>query len=229
MKKPAAKSWFTALMIFAAVGAVVYVGAGIYSRVQDAMVRAQVYGALKTIATALHQYHDKYGSYPPVTVNDDDGRAMHSWRTLIEPQIAARFAKPLRLPGYNMAKPWDDQANLKTSEPHPLTFAYRFFAVTGTDCAWSRTGTMTGEDSKRRSGNLALVIALKTDKYHWRQPVDVDIDEDGRPLLDGTPLDPNGEYAVLHCNAEIRHYFPGEFQDMLPSLSISKKADALAW
>src|SRR5262245_60216991 len=40
---------------------------------------------LKQIGLALHNYHDKYGALPPAYTVDEDGKPLHSWRTLILP------------------------------------------------------------------------------------------------------------------------------------------------
>ncbi|MBC8289370.1 MAG: DUF1559 domain-containing protein [Planctomycetes bacterium] len=37
---------------------------------------------LRSIGRALGQYHADYGCYPPAVVTDEDGKLLHSWRTL---------------------------------------------------------------------------------------------------------------------------------------------------
>jgi type II secretory pathway pseudopilin PulG len=47
---------------------------------------------LKQIALALHNYHDEFGSFPPVYTVDDAGTRLHSWRTLILPYMGCNHA-----------------------------------------------------------------------------------------------------------------------------------------
>jgi hypothetical protein len=69
--------------------------------------RMQCMNHLKQIALALQNYHDTYGSFPPAFIADENGKPLHSWRTLILP-----FAehKPL-YDQLDLTKPWDDPAN----------------------------------------------------------------------------------------------------------------------
>jgi hypothetical protein len=38
---------------------------------------------LTLLGIALHNYHDKYKSFPPAYVADANGKPMHSWRILL--------------------------------------------------------------------------------------------------------------------------------------------------
>jgi hypothetical protein len=42
---------------------------------------------MRQLAQALHNYHDKHGSFPPAYQTGPDGRPWHSWRVLILPYI----------------------------------------------------------------------------------------------------------------------------------------------
>ncbi|MEZ6144785.1 MAG: DUF1559 domain-containing protein [Planctomycetaceae bacterium] len=42
---------------------------------------------LKQIMLALHNYHDDFGTFPPAYTVDENGKRMHSWRTLIWPYL----------------------------------------------------------------------------------------------------------------------------------------------
>jgi len=43
---------------------------------------------LKQIGLAFHDYHDKFGSFPPAYTVDSNGRLLHSWRSLLLPYLA---------------------------------------------------------------------------------------------------------------------------------------------
>ena len=47
--------------------------------------RTECKNHLKQLALAMHNYHDKYGSFPPAYIADKNGRPMHSWRVLLLP------------------------------------------------------------------------------------------------------------------------------------------------
>src|SRR5262249_7322884 len=42
---------------------------------------------LRQIGMALHSYHDKFGSFPPAYIADENGRPIHSWRVLLLPYL----------------------------------------------------------------------------------------------------------------------------------------------
>jgi len=70
---------------------------------------------LKQIGQALHQYHDKYNSFPPAYVLGPDEKPWHSWRVLLLPFLgeAELYAK------YRFDEPWDGAHNreLQTLRP----------------------------------------------------------------------------------------------------------------
>ncbi len=76
-------------------------------RPREVARRSSCKNNLKQIAVALHNYHDKYGSFPPAYTVDDYGQPLHSWRTLILPEMGqtALYDK------IDLAKPWNDPAN----------------------------------------------------------------------------------------------------------------------
>jgi hypothetical protein len=63
---------------------------------------------LKQITYGLHNYHMKYGSYPPAYTVDEQGQPMHSWRVLILPQMGYSFLYD----NFDMSQPWDSPHNL---------------------------------------------------------------------------------------------------------------------
>lgn len=76
---------------------------------------------------------------------------------------------------------------------------------------------------------IAIVIGVQTDQYTWRQPVDIEVDTEGCPILDGIPLDPNREYFVLYGDGTVKCHPEGEFADILSALTMTdEEADPLA-
>ncbi len=76
-------------------------------RSREVARRSSCKNNLKQIAAALHNYHDKHGSFPPAYTVDDYGQPLHSWRTLILPQMEQRALYDK----IDLAKPWNDPAN----------------------------------------------------------------------------------------------------------------------
>jgi type II secretory pathway pseudopilin PulG len=74
---------------------------------REASRRMHCYNNLKQIGIALHNYADEYGALPPAYTVDDEGRPLHSWRTLILPYLGeeALYEK------IDLSKPWSDPAN----------------------------------------------------------------------------------------------------------------------
>lgn len=62
---------------------------------------------MKGIPIAFHCYHDEYGVFPPAYTVDDDGKRLHSWRTLLLPYLGQKeLYEQIRLD-----EPWDSEHN----------------------------------------------------------------------------------------------------------------------
>lgn len=55
--------------------------------IRHASHRRECAANLKKIGQALERYHQQHGTYPPAYTVDADGKPLHSWRTLILPQL----------------------------------------------------------------------------------------------------------------------------------------------
>jgi len=77
------------------------------SDAREAAHRMQCTGYMKQLALALHNYHDKYKSFPPAYTVDQSGKPLHSWRVLILPFIEHKgIYDKIRLD-----EPWDSEYN----------------------------------------------------------------------------------------------------------------------
>ena len=96
---------------------------------------------LKRIMVAMHQYHDKYDSFPPAFVVGSDGNRWHSWRALILPYLEPKLSKQ-----YHFDEPWNGPNNSKLLAHAPDVFrsdcvgppenATSYFAVVGKRTLW---------------------------------------------------------------------------------------------
>ncbi|MGC1273619.1 MAG: DUF1559 domain-containing protein [Planctomycetaceae bacterium] len=78
----------------------------------EAARRTQCKYNLKQIGLALHNYHDTYGTLPPVYTVDEDGQPLHSWRTLLLPFLEQQALYD----SIDLSKPWDDPVNARAHE-----------------------------------------------------------------------------------------------------------------
>ena len=62
---------------------------------------------LHNIGVALHLHHDAHGQLPPGSSTDRDGRALHSWQTLILPYLG----ETTLYQSIDLSKTWSDPAN----------------------------------------------------------------------------------------------------------------------
>ncbi len=74
---------------------------------REAARRMSCSNNMKEIGIALHNYHSAYGSLPPAYTVDDQGRPLHSWRTLILPFLEQQALYEQ----IDLSKPWDDPVN----------------------------------------------------------------------------------------------------------------------
>lgn len=139
---------------------------------------------LKQLGLAFHNYHDKYGCFPPAYVADSNGRPMHSWRVLILPYVdqTALYAK------YKFDEPWDGPNNIRLLDSIPPVYkcpshcapprkvagrASRFGLL-----ACSNVGTVSSSN-RPRCTNYAAVLG-KDCAFRGAQPVSI------KDITDGT-------------------------------------------
>jgi prepilin-type processing-associated H-X9-DG protein len=73
---------------------------------------------LKQIGLAIHLYNDKYGSFPPAYIADENGKPKHSWRVLILPfmDYGNLYAE------YNFDEPWNSPHNMALAAKMPIEY-----------------------------------------------------------------------------------------------------------
>jgi hypothetical protein len=172
------------------------------------MTLMQAHNSFKTILMGLHQYHDEHGHFPPVALRGENGRALHSWRTVLIPSLPSN-SQGNELAGLDFTKPWDDPANLVVEEHYSLTrFPYQFLAIVGPGAAWDESGVRSLSDFKDGSSQTVLAIALRKTDIPWYQPRDAHFD--GETLWLGDPADKrrvpiNQDLYLLMADGEV-HY-----------------------
>ncbi len=170
---------------------------------------------LKQIGLALHNYHDVYNSFPPAYTVDENGKRLHSWRTLILPFIdQAPLYKTI-----DLSKPWDDPVNAQafettlaayqcpSSEMSPGQTSY--MAIVGENHAFAETTGRALSEFKDGTSNTVMVIEVAAqDAIHWMSPHDVD-GAYFSGLKDDSELSHAGGLQVLLSDGAVR-YIPIE-------------------
>jgi prepilin-type processing-associated H-X9-DG protein len=88
------------------------------SSATEAALRAQCANNLRQIGLAMHNYHDKYGCFPPAYIADENGKPKHSWRVLILPftEYGPLYKE------YRFDEPWDSPHNQTLAAKMPTEY-----------------------------------------------------------------------------------------------------------
>jgi hypothetical protein len=145
---------------------------------------------LKQIALALHNYHDKYGTFPPAYVADAQGRPAHSWRVLILPYLGQEELYRQ----YRFDEPWNGPHNsrladqipeiyrcpsfVKYHQRHKLETAHtrhltNYVAVIAPDAIFNGPDPVAIDDITDGTDCTLLLIEARHHSVHWMQPDDV--------------------------------------------------------
>ena len=142
---------------------------------------------LHQIGLALHYYEDANGRFPPAIVTDKQGKAMHSWRTLILPYLEqSALYRPFKL-----NEPWDSPNNSKAAAtvlrffycPSDQSAANRpvtsYLAVTGPGTGWN-------EQHIDATSYHIMVVEVADSNIPWAKPHDLTLEEVCRGVGDGS-------------------------------------------
>lgn len=154
---------------------------------QEAARRTQCKNNLKHIGLALHEYHDKFGSFPPSASYDSEGGPLLSWRVLILPCIDLPGTKEL-FDQFHLDEPWDSPHNLPLALKMPevyrcpsdqklTTRTMGYVAAVGDQTYFPRQGTVSYDDVKDGGGLTGMVGELLDSKIVWTKPDDLVFDD----------------------------------------------------
>ncbi|MGE0759696.1 MAG: DUF1559 domain-containing protein [Pirellulaceae bacterium] len=149
---------------------------------REAARRAQCANNLKQIGLALHNYHDSHGSFPPAYTVDEEGRPLHSWRTLLLPYLdQGELYKRI-----DLSQPWDSPQNqaLHSAVVPPYTCPSVAVpeAANGTCCYMAIVGAGTAFPGDKPTAirrfldgtsNSIIVVEVAGQNTHWMEPVDL--------------------------------------------------------
>lgn len=171
--------------------------------------RMQCRNNLKQIGLALHNYHDEFGSFPPIYVTDENGKPAHSWRVLLLPYLD--YAPVYR--DYRFDEPWDSPDNREVTKERTLhqyicpsvwrdkedLLMTSFLAVTGPGTMWARTDGGKLNDVGDGAGDTIMLIEAPQKKVYWNEPRDISMDEAIELLTSEPQTDDRGHYLSDHA------------------------------
>jgi len=151
---------------------------------REAGRRTQCSNNLKQFGLGLHNYHDTYKQLPPTYLADQDGKPMHSWRTLIMPfcEQIPRYEK------YDFSEPWNGPNNSSLHSPNlpyqvcpeaqpPFADETSYVAVCGEGASWTNENALKFSEFSKGTSNTILVIETSRSGIHWMEPRDFSLEE----------------------------------------------------
>jgi len=154
---------------------------GAHENAQQSVCR----GHLSQLNLALLNYEDRFGSFPPASVRDSDGKPAHSWRVLILPFLEQQEL----FDAYCFDEPWNGPRNRRLADSMPPVFRCpsepygrprhltNYVAVVGQYTAFSGSGTSSLRDLPDRGENTLLVAEVTSTLVHWMEPIDINADQ----------------------------------------------------
>lgn len=150
-------------------------------RSREAARRTQCRNHLKQLGLALHNYHETHQGLPAAYTTNDEGQRLHSWRTLLLPQLENQTLYDTT----DFSKPWNDPDNKLTPN-----FDVGFFQCPSTNLSPAFTGYLglvgnshvfhpgrIREFSEITDGTSTTVMVTELDvntTVPWRSPQDID-------------------------------------------------------
>lgn len=136
---------------------------------------------LKSLALAMHEYAEDFGTFPPAYTVDANGNPLHSWRTLVLPYVDQKELYE----SIDLSKPWDDPVNADAFNQIPDVYvcpviggASRktlYLGVVGPGAFFTgATPRKPNEVTDKEDETLVLVEVPEQQGVPWMAPLDVD-------------------------------------------------------
>ena len=205
MESSIRKNWLVAAIAAILVVVALVLVVSIATKTHQQLIGKQTHNDLKWIGRALHQYHDRHGKFPPVAIRDEQGRPIHSWRSLIQRDLADVVETDDDFREYDLSQPWDSETNRNADTKHRFgNHPYQFLAIVGPNAAWDHQGTRSTADFADRGGT-ALVIGVRNTGIRWGEPADAHVSDGGMLTVDGRNLDLTRDVFLLTADGAVRY------------------------
>lgn len=184
-------------------------GVVVYRYRRDSQLKHVCKGNLMMIGLAMHEYHSRYGCFPPRYTVDENGRPLHSWRALLLPFLGEDYAHKR----IDFTIPWDDPENLRTYDRPISVYQCPACQYTGTECSYVAVAGNSaclargkGTPRFKISDNPIMIIESKRGVSHWASIEDLDSDQDAElnqvlPSRSNRPH--NSGLHVLCCDGNV--------------------------
>jgi hypothetical protein len=194
------------------------------TRSREVARRSQCKNNLKQIALALLNYESHYHALPPAYTVNENGKPLHSWRTLILPWMdqKALYDK------IDLTKAWDDPVNavaLKTkisayqcpSAVLPESHTTYMAIVTSNSCFQATEPRLLSDIKDGSSKTLMLIEVDAEHAVHWMSPRDADEALLLSVIPNGKHAHVGGTHAVL-VDGSVRFVYKTLSLDVLRSI-----------
>jgi hypothetical protein len=190
---------------------------------------------MKLIAKALNEYADRYGTYPPPVVRDDQGLPLYSWRVLILPFLGYESLYD----SFQLDQPYDSANNLQCMSKMPVEYASPSSdAISGHQTNYALIvgpGTLFPPEGPLSPRNIddptLLLVETKHGLASWSEPGDIDVSQGARPGnrpmkdLGGLYRDSFTAVSTQEEGFRIPNSVPGAVLDSLLSPQGGEKVD----
>jgi prepilin-type processing-associated H-X9-DG protein len=149
---------------------------------REAARRMECSNNLKQIAIAMHNYHEAYRTFPCAYTVDEEGKPLHSWRTLLLPFIEQQaLYEQIRLD-----EPWDSPHNRPLADTvipvyscpsSPELGATNYMVVVGPGTIFEGAEAVGIAKITDGTSNTIMVVEVTDTATPWMAPVDLSIEQ----------------------------------------------------
>jgi prepilin-type processing-associated H-X9-DG protein len=174
---------------------VVALGAWLYPAVVEVRAAARRVDAanqIRQLLESLQNYHNVHGMLPPAQTQDDQGKPLQSWRSIVLPYLeAATVGEQI-----DRDSPWDSPVNRQFHDASDGQYFVcargetsdsgmtHFVAVVDEGTVLRKNETIAFKDITDGVAITAILIELPESDIHWMEPRDVNIEQAIRIIQD---------------------------------------------
>lgn len=160
-------------------------------------MRTQSVSNLKSLAIALHNYHDIHQCFPP-PIAQIAAKPAHSWRAFMVPCLPPGFHGMDDFKrDYRFDEPWNGPHNKTLLATHWFGKTTQYLAVVGAETMWPPDGRRTMRDVSDGLDNTILVVEYPDSRIRWLEPGDLSLE--GNELYLQTGAGPK-RVSIAGCN-----------------------------
>lgn len=180
---------------------------------------------LRQIAIALQSYHDKYQSLPPAYTVDEEGKPLHSWRTLILPFIKGEQEL---YDSIDLSKPWNHPVNQQAFTKEVACYQCEkrgnlttYQVVSSPEGCFYQSNCRSFSDITDSHNDTIMVVEVLSDQaVPWMAPKDVD-EAQLVANLKG-PQKPHASwFHIVYCGCGVHHLSDGDSRDIHAMITIA--------